>query len=89
MPGIEDAVALAFDGPGHLLVRPRGSGFPTAVERLDLATGARTPWRTLAPPERVGVGPLSRLVVAPGGSVAFGYRRVLSDLLAADVPGTR
>ena len=51
------------------------------VDRLDIETGARTPWKELMPSDPTGVG----FIRAPhfthdGESYAYNYTRELSDL---------
>jgi Tol biopolymer transport system component len=51
------------------------------IFRLDVATGRREPWRTLAPPDPAGVrGSRPILLSADGKSLVYGCYRVLSDL---------
>jgi DNA-binding winged helix-turn-helix (wHTH) protein len=85
VPGPADWIPLAMERDGRsLLVRPRGSVFPVPVERLDVATGARTPWRRLAPRDAVGALALHRLVLGPDArSFAYDYVRILSELYVA------
>jgi eukaryotic-like serine/threonine-protein kinase len=89
VPGPRDWVALAIERDGRsLLVRQRGAVFPVQVDRLDLETGARTPWRQLTPRDPVGALTLNRLVLGPDGrSFAYNYVRALSELyVAASLP---
>ena len=55
--------------------------FPAKVYQLDLATGKRTLWRTLAPADPAGVSQIGPIVMTPSGSsYIYGYHRTLSDL---------
>ena len=55
------------------------------VERLDLATGRRTPWKQLAPADPAGVGSLSSILIAPDGkSYVYSYSRLTEDLYLAE-----
>ena len=48
---------------------------------LDLATGKRTLWRSLAPADPAGVSQIGPIVMTPdGASYIYGYHRTLSDL---------
>jgi hypothetical protein len=54
-------------------------------ERMSLATGERTRWRSLAPPDRTGVFYLGPPVVsADGGTMAYSYYRHISDLYVVE-----
>jgi hypothetical protein len=82
VPGPQDWFALALEPDGRgLLVRRSAARFPVVVERVDLATGALTPWHELRPSDVVGVGGLRQLVLAADGvAYAFSYERRLSEL---------
>ena len=55
------------------------------VERLDLATGKRTPFRTLMPADRAGLLDLSFIHLSEDArSYVYSYRRVLSTLYLVD-----
>jgi serine/threonine protein kinase len=61
-----------------------------AIECLDVATGARTPWHTIRPSDAAGVMDLFPVrITADGERYIYGYRRLLSDLFTAAglVPG--
>jgi DNA-binding winged helix-turn-helix (wHTH) protein len=79
--GLEGRQALAVHPSGDLRVQARGARFPMKVERLEPARGARTAFAVLAPPDRVGAGGVSRLVVSGDGkSFAYTFSRRLSEL---------
>jgi hypothetical protein len=51
------------------------------VSRVDLATGTRTPWRTLFPTDAAGVVAIPRIGVTPDlRAYAYCYTRVVSEL---------
>jgi hypothetical protein len=51
------------------------------VYQLDLTTGKRTLWRSLAPADPAGVSQIGPIVMTPDGrSYIYGYHRTLSDL---------
>jgi hypothetical protein len=50
---------------------------PAVVERLDLDTGERRPWRVLQPEDRAGVGLVADPIIRPDVD-AYAYRRVLA-----------
>jgi serine/threonine protein kinase len=56
-------------------------GVPGRIDRLDLATGQRIPWKTLQPEDPVGVFGVSDFRVTPDGQAyAYSYGRLLQDL---------
>jgi eukaryotic-like serine/threonine-protein kinase len=68
----EDGKSLLIYNPGDL---------PAKVDRLNLATGQRQPWRSLMPPDAAGVTDLGPILVTPDGkSYVYEYGRTLSDL---------
>jgi serine/threonine protein kinase/Tol biopolymer transport system component len=55
------------------------------IAKLDVATGRRTPWKTLAPVDPSGVEGLGGFQLTPDGkSYVYGCLRVLSDLYIAE-----
>ncbi|HET8644221.1 MAG TPA: hypothetical protein VFO85_01955, partial [Vicinamibacteria bacterium] len=71
---------LQWSADGRTLFLQRGR-VPMQVYAVDLATGARTLWRELAPEDRAGVTGLTRICLTrDGASYAFGYARALSEL---------
>jgi hypothetical protein len=63
----------------------RRRGIPARIERLDLKTGRRTPWKTLMPDDPAGVTLLTQIVIADDGeSYAYTYGRFLQDLYLVD-----
>ena len=62
-------------------MRTDGAASRLRLERLDLRSGARTPFREIGPRDPVGVGGIGKVVVSrDGGSIAFNYARRLSEL---------
>jgi eukaryotic-like serine/threonine-protein kinase len=54
---------------------------PSTVERVDLATGKRTPWKTLAPADLAGVHGVTVVRMTPDARVClYSYLRTFSDL---------
>jgi hypothetical protein len=75
-------VAWSEDG-GSLWVYRRDP-LPTDISRIDIATGQRSRWKRLEPPDPAGVFPVNTLSITPSGSAYFyNYRRVLSELYLA------
>jgi dipeptidyl aminopeptidase/acylaminoacyl peptidase len=76
-----DDVPIRWTGDGRGLFVQRGSGVPARVDVIDVASGARRPWKELRPPDPAGVlaiGPI--LLSADGQSYIYSYRRQLDDL---------
>ena len=56
-------------------------GVPRRIERLDLSSGRRTPWKTLLPEDSTGVTGIEFVFLTPDGQgYAYGYGRYLQDL---------
>ena len=71
-------------GGNALLVGQRGET-SCPVSRLDLQTGARTPWKTVAPADVAGVtGVACPRIAADEEHYVFGYIRNLSDLFLVE-----
>ncbi len=61
------------------------AGYPPSLLRVDLATGRRTPWLRLEPPDMVGVSWLPWALPTPDGrAYVYSYRRTLSDLYVVE-----
>ena len=74
----ERAVGWTADAAELFVLTP---GVPCVVSRVNIATGARTRWRELMPPDRTGVVRISPVLVTPdGGSYVYTYGRFLSTL---------
>jgi DNA-binding winged helix-turn-helix (wHTH) protein len=72
-----------IDGGGVLVVR-EGS-MPARLDRVEMATGARTPWMTLAPPDATGVGHIWTTLVTPDGrGYAYTHGLFLEDLFLVE-----
>jgi hypothetical protein len=84
--GLEDGeVPLSWTADSMSLYIYRPSDLPAKVYRLNIATGQRTLWKQLMPPDPAGVelvGPI--LPSADGKAYVYGYRRMLSDLYLVD-----
>ena len=50
----------------------RASEFPARIDRIDLATGARTLYREMSPPDAAGVWSMNRFTFQPDGQT-YGY----------------
>jgi serine/threonine protein kinase/WD40 repeat protein len=75
----EQPIEWSADGKSLYVYQP--GEFPAKVYQLDLTTGKRTLWRTLAPADPAGVSQIGPIVLTPNGSsYIYGYHRTLSDL---------
>jgi eukaryotic-like serine/threonine-protein kinase len=78
---LPEEVPVAWTTDGHSLYVYRGGELPAKVYRLDLATGNRTLWKQLMPPDPAGVEFVGPVLPTPDGKAyVYGYRRLLSDL---------
>jgi Tol biopolymer transport system component len=76
-------VPIRWSADGRALYVARGLGRPAHIDLVDVATGARRPWKDLEPPDPAGVlqiGPIHMSV--DGRSYVYSYRRQLDDLVA-------
>jgi len=82
IPGLlAGEVPVAWSADGRSLYIYRGGELPAKVYLLEVATGRRTLWRQLMPPDPAGVEYIGPVLPAPDGKAyAYGYRRLLSDL---------
>ena len=83
-----DDTALRFDGTGRFLFVASGDAADRRVHRINLETGERMLWRTIAPPDRTGVfyiGPAS--VSADGAVLAYSFYRHIADLYLVEELG--
>ncbi len=78
LPG-EQPIEWSADGKSLYVYRP--GEFPAKVYELDVTTGKRTLWRSLAPADPAGVSQIGPIVMTPdGSSYIYGYHRTLSEL---------
>jgi hypothetical protein len=69
---------------GRSLLVARGDGLPWVVERLDTASGRRTPVREIRAHDAAGLR-LSLFAITPDGRhYVHSYSRLLSDLFVVD-----
>lgn len=82
-PGADEGiVGLSGDGK-NLLVATHG--VPRKIDRVELATGRREPWKEIAPADLAGVQGIPTVrFSADGKSYAYSTLRVLSDLYVVD-----
>ncbi len=86
VPGLEvGEVPIRVAAGGAALYAYDSTVIPARVFRLDLASGGRTPLRTLVPADAAGVIRISPVVLAPDlAAYAYSYRRILSDLYVVE-----
>ncbi len=80
-----DDTVLSFDATAAHLYVVTGDTAGRRVDRVRLATGERTLWRSLAPSDRTGVfyvGP--PVLSADGRTMAYSYYRHISDLYVVE-----
>jgi WD40 repeat protein len=75
---------VCWTGDGRSLWIFRRGEVPARVDRLDVATGQRQRWKTLAPAYGAGVYSIDDLRMTPSGDAYFySYRQALSELYEA------
>jgi hypothetical protein len=76
------SVPLQWGADGRtLFVRAAALSPLVEVDRQDVVTGRRTPWKTLSVADRAGVDELDPIVITPDGqSYCFTYTRTLAEL---------
>jgi Tol biopolymer transport system component len=82
VPGaLPNDFVIRWGADGRSLIVGTRSEVPARVERLDLATGRRTPVRTIGPPDLTGVAAVSPIVIS-GDETTYAYscRRMISHL---------
>ncbi|HEX7251885.1 MAG TPA: hypothetical protein VF376_03315, partial [Thermoanaerobaculia bacterium] len=72
---------VAWTADDRTLFVHRAGGPAARIDRLDVATGRREPWRELFPSDAAGVVRVSSVFISPdGSSYVYAYSRVLSNL---------
>jgi eukaryotic-like serine/threonine-protein kinase len=82
IPGLDAGEApIAWTSDGRSLFVYRLGEVPATVNKLDLATGRKQPWKQLVPPDVSGVTDISSVLITPdGNNYVYEYGRTLSDL---------
>jgi eukaryotic-like serine/threonine-protein kinase len=77
---------IRFSPDGRALyVLARGEGAACAIERIDLGSGRREGWKSITPPDPVGVYGVPRLLLsADGASYVYACVRLLDELYLVD-----
>jgi Tol biopolymer transport system component len=79
----DDAVDQ-WSNDGRFLYVHRPGELPARVFRLEIATGRKTPWRTLMPSDAAGVPEVRPLPTPDGDGYVYSYDRTLSELYLLD-----
>jgi dipeptidyl aminopeptidase/acylaminoacyl peptidase len=80
-----DDAALQWSSDGRVLYVRRGATWPPVVDRVDVSTGRREPWKTIQPADPVGVDTIVTILITPDGKAyCHDYVRVLSELFIVE-----
>jgi hypothetical protein len=85
--GIDDSpLQWSADGRYLYVGRRRGGAVPPfPIERVNVATGRREPWKSLVPSDPVGIERLESIVISPDGQgYCYSYARRLQELYVAE-----
>ena len=81
--GVADELPIAWTGDGRSLYVSRWT-MPARIDLCDVATGKRSLWKELVPPDPAGVLAIGPIRITPDGkSYVYSYRRTLEDLYVA------
>jgi predicted Ser/Thr protein kinase len=76
--------AVGLSGDGRFLVVRQGS-VPARLDRIEMASGHRTPWKTLRPPDMTGAGHIWTTLLTPDGEgYAYTHGLFLQDLFLVE-----
>jgi Tol biopolymer transport system component len=86
LPGLTaDDVPARFDRDGRFLDVYRQGSIPLKVDRYEISSGRREPWKEVTPADTAGLSAINRFVTTPDGrSYAYSYIRILSYLQLVD-----
>ncbi len=83
--GQADDEPLRFSADGRSLFVRRGDRVPARIERVDVVSGARHPWKELRPADPAGVFGISSVVLTPDGrSYAYTFSSAIGSLYLAE-----
>ncbi|MCM2258118.1 MAG: serine/threonine-protein kinase [Vicinamibacteria bacterium] len=82
IPGFEPGERPAgWTADSRSLFAVRLGELPARVFKVEIASGRRTPWRELRPPDPAGVDLITPIAITPDErSYAYGLRRIVGDL---------
>jgi len=86
IPGLQPGDwPITWSEDGRFLYTYRFGELPATISRVELATGKKTVWKQLMPPEPSGIDTVSPILLTPDGkSYAYGFIRTFSDLYEVD-----
>ena len=74
VPGTKDVDLVRWSADGKSIFAVETGSIPARVVRVDVATGRREIWKTLAPPELAGLIDISPVMMTPDGKAyVYGY----------------
>ena len=72
---------ILWSSDGRSLYAYKANEAPAQVFRIDVATGRRELWKTIAPADRTGLVSIDNIVITPDArSYAYSYQRILTSL---------
>ena len=82
VPGTKDVDMIRWTPDGKSLLAIETGSIPARVVQIEVATGRREPWKTLAPQEIAGLINISKVLMTPDGKrYVYGYTAAaISDL---------
>jgi hypothetical protein len=82
VPGVQSGDRMdGFSADGESLFAHNIAGLPGVVTQIELATGKRTIWKEIVPPDPAGVTAIAGVRITPDTkSYVYNYARELSDL---------
>jgi len=82
IPGVDrEDIPVLWAPDGRFLYLWRSLGSTGRIDMVEIATGRRTTWKDLRPPDPAGVLQVGPIVIAPDGhAYVYSYRRVLDEL---------
>jgi Tol biopolymer transport system component len=85
VPGLQQGeTSLGWTADSRSIFIMRQSAMPGVVEVVDVASGARRPWKEFMPPDPTGIELVGPAVITPDEKTyVYSTRRVLSDLYLA------
>ena len=86
IPGFPDGyIPVGWTADGRSLFIYSPSDLPARVQRLEVATGQKQPWKELLPADAAGITDMGTILITPDGkSYVYEYGRTLSDLYLVD-----
>jgi Tol biopolymer transport system component len=76
---------ILWSSDGGSIYVHRGREAPALVFKIDVATGRRDLWKTIAPADRSGLVAINGIVMTPDArTYAYGYERILTSLQVVD-----